>query len=102
MTTGTSSASANEGSAPTAAGAAPASPAQAAAGATGSTPKKPAAGDPAMPEGISSLFAAIAATAPPPTLPAPEGDRPVVAIPTSRSVVPDVTSKQQQLAPREQ
>lgn len=55
-----------------------------------------------MPEGISSLFAAIAATAQPPTLPAPEGDRPVVATPTSRSIIPDVKPKQQQQSPSKQ
>lgn len=52
-----------------------------------------------MPEGISSLFAAIAATAQPPTLPAPEGDKPVVATPTSRSISPEPHAKPTQ--PRE-
>jgi hypothetical protein len=57
----------------------------------------PNAGE-AMPDGVASLFAAISPAAQPDTLPPPEGIKPVVAQPVSRSVSADAQPKQRQQA----
>lgn len=79
MTTGTTNAAA--------ATAGPASP-------TAGAETKPGA-ESAMPEGVASLFAAISPAATPQVLPAPEGIKPVVAQPVSRSPSEEAPQPQQ-------